>query len=492
MKKILSIALVALLATASVFAGLSGKAKLNLGYDFESESYGFSNGKSFGLDLDLSSETVEKAGEGDIYAGVKATMTLKAADLSDRLAALTAKETLTPDEQVELAELHDAQMNSLVFPKLFVKDGASTVGLGLILSLKEAYVAGADWKVSITGTQNGPDFAKSAIDSVPDGYGEDVFGFDNDEAYWNAEYKAKSYKVSVNKAPGFTVTYKDWSVAAGFNGGKSSDANKLLGAPDNYFNYHVSAISPALTLSEGLTVKAGAVASGVKNATKKTVVNNAVVKVYDASKNFDAFGASAEVAYASDLFSAKAAADFGMKKTAEKDAEFKPGFDATLSATYAPATLDVYYQYGEKDQFISLQAKADLSSFNVPVAITAYGKDITVGKTYGGKVEATLDAIKATLEGSYKFSTDEYSVGASAEYKAELFTVAAGLTYGATVDKDDSAYLRLNASVETDKLVPGATLSLAYGPNRNTDGSYSTNLLKEEYGTVDATCTIKF
>ena len=467
MKKILSIALVALLATASVFAGLSGKAKLNLGYDFESESYGFSNGKSFGLDLDLSSETVEKAGEGDIYAGVKATMTLKAADANK--------------------------------PLLFVKDGVTDLGLGVIFSLKEAYIASGDLKVAITGTQNGPDFAKSAIDTVSDGYGEDVFGFDNDEAYWNAEYEAKSYAVSVNKAPGFTVTYKDWSVAAGFNGGKSSDANKLLGAPDNYFNYHVSAISPALTLSEGLTVKAGAVASGVKNATTDKEEDGTSIppvgetkKFYREYVNYDAFGASAEVAYASELFSAKAAADFGMKKTAKKDAEFKPGFDATLTATYAPATLDVYYQYGEEDQFISLQAKADLSSFNVPVAITAYGKDITVGKKYGGKVEATLDAVKATLEGSYKFSTDEYSISASAEYKAELFTVAAGLTYGDTVDVDNKAYLRLNASIETDKLVPGATLSLAYGPNRKTDGSYSTNLLKEEFGTVDATCTIAF
>lgn len=465
MKKILSIALVALLATASVFAGLSGKAKLNLGYDFESESYGFSNGKSFGLDLDLSSETVEKAGEGDIYAGVKATMTLKAADANDNE------------------------------PSLFVKDGVTDLGLGVIFSLKEAYIASGDLKVAITGTQNGPDFAKSAIDTVRDGYGKDVFGFKNSAAYWNAEYEAKSYAVSVNKAPGFTVTYKDWSVAAGFNGGK---ADEETGAPD-FFNYHVSAISPALTLSEGLTVKAGAVASGVKNATTDKEEDGTSISPVEETKkfyreyvNYDAFGASAEVAYASELFSAKAAADFGMKKTAKKDAEFKPGFDATLTATYAPATLDVYYQYGEEDQFISLQAKADLSSFNVPVAITAYGKDITVGKTYGGKVEATLDAIKATLEGSYKFSTDEYSISASAEYKAELFTVAAGLTYGDTVDVDNKAYLRLNASIETDKLVPGATLSLAYGPNRNTDGSYSTNLLKEEFGTVDATCTIAF
>ena len=64
MKKILSIALVALLVASTAFAGFSGKAKLSLGYDTESESYGFSKGKEFSVDLDVASETAEAAGEG--------------------------------------------------------------------------------------------------------------------------------------------------------------------------------------------------------------------------------------------------------------------------------------------------------------------------------------------------------------------------------------------------------------------------------------------
>ena len=450
MKKILSIALVALLATASVFAGLSGKAKLNLGYDFESESYGFSNGKSFGLDLDLSSETVEKAGEGDIYAGVKATMTLKAADAN--------KSTL------------------------FVKDDATTLGLGVIFSLKEAYIASGDLKVAITGTQNGPDFAKSAIDSALDSFGKDVFGNKNDEKYYNKIFKAESYAVSVNKAPGVTVTYKDWSVAAGFNGGK---ANATTGAPD-FFNYHVSAISPALILAEGLTVKAGAVASGVKNATE--TVGEA--KVYKESKNFDAFGASAEVAYASDLFSAKAAADFGMKKTVGTD-EFKPGFDAALTATYAPATLDVYFSRENDVNYLSAQISAEYEGISGDIyAQDLTADDITIGADAGYKT----DLYEASVGGWMTTNTKYYELSASAKYKAELFTVGVGLTFGAQVDVDDSAYLRANASVETDKLVPGATLALKYSPKRadTKDGAYTTNLLKEKYGKVEASCTIAF
>ena len=43
MKKILSIALVALLAASTVFAGFTGKASVGLGYNFQDESYGMSN-----------------------------------------------------------------------------------------------------------------------------------------------------------------------------------------------------------------------------------------------------------------------------------------------------------------------------------------------------------------------------------------------------------------------------------------------------------------
>ena len=457
MKKILTVALVALLATASVFAGLSGKATLNLGYDFESGDYGFLNGKAFNLDLDVASETAEKAGEGDVYAGVKATMTLKAANRAGSNAAI------------------------------FVKDGAANIGLGFLFSLKEAYIAGADWKVSITGTQNGPDFAKSAIDSVlandgNDGFGKDAFGNKKPHYYWNRNFVADSYSVSVNKAPVITATYKDWSVAAGFNGGK---ANATTGAPE-FFNYHVSAISPAITVAEGLTVKAAAVASGKKDATEKVGEN----KIYKEDLNYDAFGASTEVAYASDAFSAKVAADFGMKKTVGTD-EFKPGFDIAANASYAPVTVDAYFKRVDDANYLSAMLSAEHEGISGDVfAQDLTGEDITIGADAAYEVEA----YKVSLGGWMTTNSKMYEINASAEYRAEMFTAAVGATFGATVDADDSAYLRLDASVETDKLIPGATLSLAYSPLRESadHGKYTTNLLKEKYGSVDATCTIKF
>ena len=454
MKKILSIALVALLVASTAFAGFSGKAKLSLGYDTESESYGFSNGKEFSVDLDLASETAEAVGEGEVFAGVKATLSLKAADRQGGYNAYA-----------------------------FVKDGASDLGLGFILSLKEAYVAGQDWKVSITGTPNGPDFAKSAIDVVLD-YGKDAFG-NQPKEWWNRIYKAKSYAVSVNKAPGVTATYKDWSVAAGFNGGKASA--KTL-APD-FFNYHVSAISPEVAVAEGISVKIGAVASGIKNATE---YNEAHKKnLYKEDKNFDAFGVSAQVAYAAEAFSAKVAGDFGMKKTVGTD-DFKADFDVAANVAYAPVAVDVYFSRVKEVNYLSAQVSGAYEGISGDIYaknILAEDKDIKIG----ADAEYTVDAV--TVGAGFWMTTDskKMEVSGNVEYAAEKFTAKAGAVYGTQIDVKDSSYLRLNASVESSAIIPGATISLGYGPNTdNATGKKTTNLLKEKYGSVKAQCVIAF
>ena len=454
MKKILSIALVALLVASTAFAGFSGKAKLSLGYNTETESYGFSNGQEFSVDLDVASETAEAKGEGEVFAGVKATLSLKAADIIGEK------------------------------PAIFVKSGAADVGFGLFLSLKEAYVAGQDWKVSITGTQNGPDFAKSAIDVVED-YGKDAFG-NQPEKWWNKIYKAKSYAVSVNKAPGVTATYKDWSVAAGFNGGKAD----ATGVPD-FFNYHVSAISPEVAVAEGISVKIGAVASGIKNATSKVLVGGVKVDRYDESKNFDAFGASAQVAYAAEAFSAKVAGDFGMKKTVGTD-DFKADFDVAANVAYAPVAVDVYFSRVKEVNYLSAQVSGAYEGISGDIYakdILAESKDIFVG----ADAEYTVDAV--TVGAGFWMTTKSkiMQVSGNVEYAAEKFTAKAGAVYGTQIDVEDSSYLWLNASVESSAIIPGATISLGYGPNTDGATGYkTTNLLKEKYGSVTAQCVIAF
>ena len=73
MKKILSIALIAALALTSVFAvTFTGDAALNLGYDFDSEDYGFKNvnGTELKFGFELGSGNGESAGEKDLRAEI--------------------------------------------------------------------------------------------------------------------------------------------------------------------------------------------------------------------------------------------------------------------------------------------------------------------------------------------------------------------------------------------------------------------------------------
>lgn len=245
-----------------------------------------------------------------------------------------------------------------------------------------------------------------------------------------------------------------------------------------------------------MTAKVAAVASGIKNGTNSDIKIDDVAQ-YDESKNYDAFGASAEIAYASDAFSGKLDADFGMKKTVGTD-KFVPGLDIAANAVVSGFTVDAYYQYGEKVQFISAKVAADLNTFEVPVVLTVYGKNVAdkeKGQTFGGKAESTLDAFTLAADGSYTLSSKKLALGGSVEYKAEKYTAKAGLDFSKVLEENGAKQLYANASVESDVLVPGATLALEYGPNVDVwTGDVKTNYLAEEatFGYVSASCTIKF
>ena len=85
MKKILSIALIAALIVGSAFAGFKkGEATIDLGYNLDSQAYGFTNGTSvkYNFGFVLGSEDATKAGEGDLRAEIAASFKaeFKAAD----------------------------------------------------------------------------------------------------------------------------------------------------------------------------------------------------------------------------------------------------------------------------------------------------------------------------------------------------------------------------------------------------------------------------
>ncbi len=432
MKKILTIALVALLATASVFAGISGSASVSLGYDTTSKVYGMSNGSGIDANIELSTETAEKVAEGNIYAGIKATMKLAVAPRAGAKGE-----------------------------NIFVK--GDDHGLGLWLSLKEAYVAGADWKLSITGGKGAPDYAKSAIDGADKKNVKDDFG----NAY-DYSWVAESYKVSAWNATGVALTYKGFTVASGFSGKATENAE--------VFAFNLFAETAKFEF-EGGSVQAAAIVARDGNT--------------DDDGNYTALdktniGFSAKADYALDAFSAKVAADFGVENLSDA----KVNFDVAANVAYAPASLDVYYQYGKK--LLSAKVSATIA----PVTASVYTTNVLSEdeRAIGGEVEATLDAITVGANAEITLKTKEFSAGANVKYAAELFTAKAGLNFGKTFDVDNTTVLSATASVESDAVIPGATLSLAYGKD---SASGKMNFLADQsvaqnFGAVTAKCKIAF
>lgn len=452
MKKILSIALVALLATSAVFAGFSGNASVALGYNWETGAYGFSNGTGFDLELDLATAEAEAVAEGSVYAGIKANFAVKVANWEG---------------------------NKEAFGTIWA-DGEK-YGLGLFLSLDEAYVAGENWKVSITGTQGAPDFAKSAID-FKDGDVKDIFG-----NKYDTKDVAVSYKVASNKAPGVTLTAFDWTASAGFNGNSK----------DKTFNYNAFVKTPLFDF-DVVNFQIAAIAS-------RDMTNDDVTKRFDS-----AIGASAKVGFDADVVTGSVASDYGVKlvKVADK-VNATHGIDVAANLAISPVTVDLFYMNEDLSNVakkegdallaantLSAQVKFDLADFNVPVAVTAYAKDMldkTEGQDFGGKVNVTIDAFSVMAKAGYVLSTTKLYVGTEVGYKHDLFAVKAGADWSMKTNTEKSNVLSVKASVESNALIPGATLSLSYGKAKS-----AMNLLKQEnaapqnFGKVEAKCKIAF
>ena len=432
MKKILSIAMVALLVASTAFAGFSGKATLSLGYDTTSKAYGMANGKGTSATVELAAETAEVVGEGDIYAGIKATMQV----------------AVKPSTNGEAINIYDTTKGE---------------GFGIWFSVKEAYVAGADWKVNILGGKGAPDYAVSAIDGEYKKNVKDAFGNPYDYSW-----VARTYKVSAWNGAGITASFKDWTVAGGFKG-----------VVDDYLAFNAFIETPAIAF-EGGSVKAAALVARDGHQT-----NN----VYDALDKTNV-AVSAKADYTVDAFSAAVAADFGFENVAE-DAVFN--FDAAANVAYSPVAVDVYFARVTEKNYLSAQVSGTYEGISGKIFakdILAESKDITIG----AGAEYTIDEVK--VGAGFELTTDskKMKVSGNVEYAAELFTAKAGAVYGTQIDVEDTAYFYATASVESSAIIDGATISLSYGADSedNAMNFLEDQRIAKNFGAVTAKCVIAF
>ena len=428
MKKILSIALVALFAASTVFAGISGAASVGLGYNLEDKSYGFSNSTESKVTFELTSEEVAAEAEGSVIAGIKGSFAIA---------------------------IDDYKAN---------EEGAPTWVISP--AVDEAYVKGADWSVSILGAQDGQDFASSALDK-----------FSKDKAL-----KATTVKVDAAAAPGVTATYKGWTVSGGFATAKTEPKNQaeatyeyvyvVYGEDGNAVDggtgvvqFSAGALSEEdfeETIPENCTYEilykylVTAAVPGTPEAyldysftvaTPDFVFGDAKVAfgaaVADAKKNGVAnVGLSAKASYANDQLSASVASDVVLAGVGDK-----VKFDADVAAkfSFAPVTVDAYYATKADTQailepnkkkgnttvknLISAKVAADLSAFEIPVTVAVTGRDILDKQVIGASASASVDALTVGATFDYGVKAKAYLVGAKASYPFEAFTVSVGVNY---------------------------------------------------------------
>ncbi len=214
MKKILSIALVALLAASTVFAGISGKAGFSAGYDLDDNLFSLSNSKSpentFSFEFDASSgETA--AVESGVYAefsgSVSANMTEDGlsvkADLKDAL--IKSTDGLWSVNLTKVAngvEVSYADFVADVYYKNKLNWGASlstpsfAIVEGLTVSANIGYDVAlndltdpANWSTKVW-----KDGVEAAIAEARNT--EEYFKQHNNGTYYNADLKAKQEAVA--------------------------------------------------------------------------------------------------------------------------------------------------------------------------------------------------------------------------------------------------------------------------------------------------------
>ena len=437
MKKTIAILLVAVLAAGSVFAGFSGSASVKAGYDLQNKEYGFfENGTNVKLNLELGTQVAEEAGEGDVYASIKATL-----------------------EARVMNDPYRGDGNVVPYDKNAYVNGYFPVSV--IAKVTEAKVNGSNWYVSILGVPSVPDFAKSAIDTYKDKKADvdfDEWGF----KYKDDVKKPDTYKVDYDKAPGVEVGYADYVVGVGFKSDASGKAFTAYAKTPEYTFDAVKAQFAAVA-----SKKAG---TGIKNV-----------------------GASAKASYATDVLSVSLATDLG----AAIANETKFNADVAANFKYDFVTVDAYFATKAKSitdkNLLSVKAVTDLNSFEVPVKLSLTGKDLINKQNLKAEVEfVAVEGLTVKANAGYVIADKKVSVGGGVEYKADAYKATANAGFETKVGTENSNVLTFDAAVESDVIIPGATLKLAYGKTADDQNLLSGQTLAQDLGKVEASCTIKF
>ena len=358
MKKGIIVLLITVLAAGMAFAGLTGSAAINLGYDLDTKNYGFENvqGMKYSFTFVVDAATPEVAEHqtniwAEIAASGKATISVKDATSTAAVPVLKIAEL-----KIKKANIH---INDI------------TIG---ILNAGGAYNYAADYHLD-----------------------------DDGEPLTN---KVETKAATVLEVPGFTVSYDGYGAGFGLTGNSGAETYKVLA--------HVQ--TKQFEFVEGLTAQAAAHAY-VANDAKQFYF--AAKTAYKADKL--SAGAASEIKINDSKFDVEAAANasydfvyanlYFYTLAAERDADVKARLDAKLGAGYTfgedvEVSVNGYVDAVDvikdaREITIGADASATVSPVSVfgKASYGIYGKKLTLeGKvTYNHEVFTAYAQLKAAL-----------------------------------------------------------------------------------------------
>ncbi len=358
MKKGIIVLLITVLAAGMAFAGLTGSAAINLGYDLDTKKYGFENvqGMKYSFTFVVDAATPEVAEHqtniwAEIAASGKATISVKDATSTAAVPVLKIAEL-----KIKKANIH---INDI------------TIG---ILNAGGAYNYAADYHLD-----------------------------DDGEPLTN---KVETKAATILEVPGFTVSYDGYGAGFGLTGNSGAETYKVLA--------HVQ--TKQFEFVEGLTAQAAAHAY-VANDAKQFYF--AAKTAYKADKL--SAGAAGEIKINDSKFDVEAAANasydfvyanlYFYTLATDRDADVKARLDAKLGAGYT---------FGE-DVEVSVNGYVDAVDVIKDVREITIGADASATVSpvsVFGKASYGIYGKKLALEGKVTYNHEVFT--AYAQLKAAL------------------------------------------------------------------------
>ncbi len=429
MKKGIIVLLITVLAAGMAFAGLTGSAAINLGYDLVSKNYGFENVSkaTYKFSFEFNTAAAEKSEhQTNVWAEVAAEAAAyidyenknqkldSNAEYEGVTWTLTGGELGTVEIAIKKANIH---INDITFG---------------ILNAGGAYNYAADYHKNTNGSP-----------------------------------KHNVVSTKANMAPGFTVSYDGYGAGFGFAGNSGAETYKVLA--------HVQ--TKPFEFVEGLTAQAAAHAYVADNAKQFYFAAKTAYKADKLSA-----GAAGEIRINDSKLDVEAAANasydfvyanlYFYTLAADRDADVKAYLDAKLGAGYT---------FGEEVK-VSVNGYVDAVNVLENTSTVAEAREITIG----ADASATVSPVSVFGKASYGIYGKKLALEGKVTYNHEVFTAYAQLKAALTIGADPALTgLKPELNVSTDKIVENATLALAWEGADFAKGV-------EKKGAITASATIKF